>query len=367
MTDTYECTTCTDPDKPDEGPYEEFTFDITKRVKAARAAIALSREVADDFLEYFACESWTEDSARFMSLAYYAGEWPMVGKCPLEGDEGWYLFHPTENPDYFRGTNTWNTHNSVLINDANLQARLPPAWDGEVSPNIDPTNSYQGVGLGGLVGFISGEQRAGGDHPPVEAIEYTQTRSAVLVPIGQVFQTAEEDYLLKDRLARLIDSHVLDTFKAGDYVFINSPEPHGMMIVGFGPAVGPGGVTNYVQVSGSVTDEQGVSIGLTANAEDKKAELRTYAQGPEFLYHKRVPYVVDWNSGIDPGKRQRPRPFFHTRIIHDDVERFDHTYWLFVPAADSITVRCDYFLAKNIEGGHNADYFPRTNANGVYR
>jgi hypothetical protein len=365
MTDIFQCTTCDDVDDPEAGPYEEFTFDITKRVKAARAAIALASEAPNDFLGDFGLDSYAEDSARIMSLAYYAGEWPMVGKCPLSGNDGWYLYPSPSNAELLVGTNTWNVHNTVTYaDDAKLATRLPREWDGPIRANLDPVDSYSGVGLGGLVGFISGEQREGGDHPPSNVVEYTQSRFAVQVPIGQVFQTATEANIDPGKLMTLITSGVLDDFKAGDYVFLNSPEPHGMMIVGFGPAVGVGGVTDRVEVSDEDSDEQGVEITLTGD-EDEIGDLGFY--GANRLHVKKVPYVVDWSQqGNDPGILQRPRPFYHTRLV-EGVQRFDHTYWLFVPAADAMRIRCDYFLAKNVEGGLNADFFPRTNSMGVYR
>lgn len=370
MSRTFQCTTCDDSDNPSSGPDFTFVFDKTQRLKAARAAIDLASKTPDTFLSSHQMVYEGQDSARFMSLVYYAGGWPMVGHCPLEGAAGWYLYCPFAT-DTLGGSGTWNVHNSVPARNRDSSAGLPRQWNGNIKTGIDPTNSYTGVGLGGLVGFISGEVHAGGDHPDPTAVDYETSRTATLVPIGQVFNDDTNPNINDLNLRALLTSGVLDDFTVGDYVFLDSMDgnrdaEHGMLIVGFGPVVGPAGLSDQVEVAVDEEDDDGVVIRMKEIID--VAALQYYGAGDDPLYMKRVPYVVDWNSeNNDPGRHQRPRPFFHTRLNHTDVQRYAHTYWLFVPAADSITVKCNWVFAQNVEGGPNADLLPRLNdETGVY-
>jgi hypothetical protein len=362
---TFQCTRCTTEHPETEGRLP-FDFTPVRRFDAARAAIHLARRSSHVVLAELNLNDEEMNSARFMSLAYYAGGWPMIRQCSAGsfGAEGWYLENQTV-PDKLEGSAVWRAHNLTPASDPRVKPDFPNDPAEDVKTGIDPTT----IKLDGLVGFISGRTGSGGSMPRPSAITYTQSRKAVYVPIGKVLDysgaldTADTPNASKMQAV----FPLLQGFMAGDYVFIDSMDgntlaEHGLLIVGFGPPVGPARLADSIYIDTWEFDSKGVWMQWMNQA--VPTALGPYSDLQTFS----VPYVVDWTkpkSDGSVGDRQCPRPFYFTRFLHDDW-LFHHNYWLFVPAADRLDIRCDWLFAQNVAGDPNAPLLITTNEFGLY-
>jgi hypothetical protein len=324
---TYQCTRCEDPENPN---YLRFKYELPGRLRTARAALRLSQRTPENVLSSMrptATSRVTHNSARFMSLGYYAGGLPMVRDCTADeaggNAPGWYVF--LDGQSRYAGSKVWDNHNRSS------------QWDG-------------------LMGFVAGKEPTA-TLPPDDAVIYPHEEGAAApiesrVETTEVFASGSVD---PSRLAAAIPK--LQGFRAGDYLFINSRPGHGLMIIGYGPAVPPGDLAK-IDVDPGRTDARGLQIG--------RGSASAYVSDP-------VPYVVDWNIANDADTRawlsqhpdlepdvlegQRPRPFYFTRIlINPYTLQFDHTYWLFVQTVSSMKVHCAWFYAVNAAGDPNAPF-----------
>src|SRR6185436_14435483 len=116
--------------------------------------------------------------ARVMSLAYYAGGFPMVRKCGEDerngNADGWYLFPDGSEPPKLSGSRVWNAHTfSWPSYRASPEANLSPL------PR-NPNRTEEGGNLildltlaqtylsSALLGFIAGQPSNGVDNLPPE-------------------------------------------------------------------------------------------------------------------------------------------------------------------------------------------------------
>jgi hypothetical protein len=406
MSDTYECSRCDDPEHPELGKSHVFEFDDVRRRKTANAALKLATQDQWAFLSrqspanpVVSMPSNATSSARFMSLSYYGGGFPMVGNCKEDLEyysPGWLM---RTIPSFMAESYLWNRHNSIGANESPPNENMPR----EPDRAIKDLNPRTGVGLGGVVGFVSGQVPGEGDSlPPLDIITtgppdlitstsvvYRTSRLALYVPIYKVLSASDgqpaelpEAYASANVEVALSRIH---RFEAGDYLFIDSfggtVNEHGLMIVGYGPAVflrhqpWPADRQDFIDEYNGTISEIMSGIRVSSWDYDEKGwridvDLpATYDTSKYIDTNIRVPYVVDWNVKNAPSSwlvRQQPRPFYFTRYPLPGINQsgqfhFNHNYWLFVPAADSMIVRCDWFYAENVRGDQNAPFLIETN------
>ncbi len=420
----HECSRCTDPSNLDTGPTVTFTFDAGHRLAAATTALKLSTQQQNDFLEAYDMTDNETSSARFMSLSYFGGGFPMVMNCSHDPEDGyaagWYLVLNNINKK-LDGSKLWSVHNGKPA------GTYPPAVNMPRSPfgktrDLDVIN---GVGLAGLVGFISGqapresdflahaavglkvtedflppspdleEHSTGLEKTSTPSVTYERSGAALYTPIYNVFASNKgyrRPYVSREDATKIQATFAkVRRFVAGDYVFIDSQadgggvREHGLMIIGHGPAVllrddsrpwkvergnpreeydvAMEEIMNHIVVT-RTADESGWKIEV-GDLDSDKYNVQDYLY-PEKYNHPdttvTVPYVVDWNvtNRTDATKliRQKPRPFYLTTypVKEKDTFFFNHNYWLFVPAAKSITLRCDWHYANNVAGDKNAPF-----------
>jgi len=321
------------------------------------------------------------NSAKFMSLAYYAGGFPMTRKCmeDVNGGEaqGWYLFvdaftYADGTQDRLEGSKVWRVHNNNLANAADVSAVLPRSAyredqtdpDGKKGNPIKDLDPVTGIGLGGLVGFVSG-QESSGYLPPDWGIVYpnedgSPSRQALYVPRRYVFRDNQLPPQMFENVKQTLTEIQNKNFKAGDYVFIDSQEgktlkEHGLMVIGYGPAILLRESWVDIRSDGFIAavqralESNNINVDFTSSdSHGWKIDVTNQEYVIPGVY---VPYVVDWSveSGTDL-RRQSPRPFYFTRYPVDAIDGgfyFEHNYWLFVPAVDYVRVRCDWYYAVN--------------------
>lgn len=231
------------------------------------------------------------NSANFMSLAIFAGGFPMIKDpngnvgfgIPGSGQDGWHASINANNK--IEGNYVWKNHNVRDLYD-------------------------------GLIGYITG-RGAGG-----ERISTSGSIVSSLFPV-QGTVNKNDNFKIDLTMIRNIISQ-LNGFKQGDYVYIDSSEvTHGFMLVGFGPAL---------KCDAPALDNTWLSGDRVMADADDGSEFLVTEDGSAI--YGGVPYVVDWG-----GQRNTARPFYCS-TVPDKTNGFffGHFNWRFISVPDKAYV-----------------------------
>lgn len=261
--------------------YNTFYYN---RSDAARAAWNLSRRGAASY----PIAPIPAYSAMFISLALYAGGYPMTKAGPNDNDSdlgidrGW---RAAVRFGLIYANSVWQNHNN--------------------------RNSYNAATDNRLIGYVYGSSEA---RPRGFS---TSTSNLIRVNVDQVVDNPNTNRAVVNPTKLRSVIHELAGVQQGDYLFINSSDPqnpsasntHGYIVVGKGAAL--------------KCDSPALrSIHLINNVIG--ADARTLE---EFWgVYSGIPYVADWS-----GKSQRRIvPFYCSQ------PEFNHTYWEFISVPGSI-------------------------------
>ena len=197
-------------------------------------------------------------------------------------------------------------------------------------------------------------------------------RQALFVPMRKFFSAGGGHTVRAfDNGQNQAELQAIESFLPGDYVYYVDVDgtAHGLMIVGHGPAIW---WSDFLQADVAdkslgeylawgwgyqfwLPDEIKQTIPLDyeefpAREAKKVRDITDLLAARAGLQSITVPYVVDWWD--QDARRQGPRPFYATRMpgVRTNGEpQSTHSYWLFVPAPDSVDVLCDYAYELNCE------------------